>query len=142
MTAAYIDTSVVMRIVLGQPEPLKEWNNLDLGISNELLRVECFRTLDRMWRQQTLNDAQLEQKRSDVETIVSHIEIVPFSKRIFDIAAQAFPTVIATLDALHLATAILYRSSQQLDERPIVMATHDRALAKAATALHFEVIGA
>jgi hypothetical protein len=45
------------------------------------------------------------------------------------------------LDALHLATAMLYRTTQSRDERPILFATHDVQLAKAAKAMLFDVIG-
>ncbi len=37
---------------------------------------------------------------------------------------------------------MIYRAGQPVDERPIVFATHDVALAKAAAAMNFEVIGA
>jgi hypothetical protein len=37
---------------------------------------------------------------------------------------------------------MIYRSAQPSDERPILFATHDLALARAARAMHFEVIGA
>lgn len=35
-----------------------------------------------------------------------------------------------------------YRSAQPPDERPLLFATHDTQLARAARAMHFEVIGA
>lgn len=139
---AYIDTSVVLRIVLDQPHPLREWAYLEHGISNDLLRVECFRTLDRLWRTSAVSDEDLDKKRSEVESILRHIAIVPLDDRVLKIATQPFPTVIATLDALHLATAIVYRQKQPRDERPMVVATHDRALAKAASAMNFTVLGA
>lgn len=139
---AYIDSSVVLRLILGQPNPLAEWDELELGVSNALLRIECFRTLDRFWREGDLTDVQLTAKRSDVETILKHVTLVQFDQRLFQIAAQPFPVVIASLDALHLATAIVYRENQPSDERPIAIATHDLQLAKAARAMHFDVLGA
>jgi hypothetical protein len=36
---------------------------------------------------------------------------------------------------------MLYRAGQPPDERPILFATHDVALAAAAKAMHFDVIG-
>ncbi|PYQ29278.1 MAG: hypothetical protein DMF56_13495 [Acidobacteria bacterium] len=139
---AYIDSSVVLRIILGQPNPLAEWDELELGVSNRLLRIECFRTLDRFWREGDLTDVQLSEKRSDVEMILKHLALVQFDQRLFEIAAQPFPVVIASLDAIHLAAAIVYREKQPADERPIVIATHDIQLAKAARSLNFNVLGA
>jgi hypothetical protein len=49
------------------------------------------------------------------------------------------PTVLGTLDAIHLATALLWRENTGSD---LVMATHDGSLALAARAAGFRVIGA
>ena len=57
-------------------------------------------------------------------------------------ASEPLPTVLGTLDAIHLASALLYRDAQPDDEPPIVIATHDRAFATAARILRFRVIGA
>jgi hypothetical protein len=53
-------------------------------------------------------------------------------------ASQPLPTSLGTLDAIHLATALLWRD--RLPEE-LVMATHDRALATAARACGFLVLG-
>ena len=111
------------------------------GVSSALLHVECHRTLDRYWLQGEITEAQLIVKRAAVDTIVSRLEIVTVDATILNIAAQPLPVILGTLDAIHLASALAYRSRQPADERPILFATHDRALAKAAVAMHFEVIG-
>ena len=54
-------------------------------------------------------------------------------------AADPFPTPLGTLDAIHLATAILWREGRQ--EGP-VMATHDGQLATAARAVGLATAGA
>ena len=132
----------MLRIVLDQPNPLREWADLNHGISNTLFRIECFRTLDRMWQTGEINDDDLVNKHSEVEEILRHIGIIPLDERVLKIAEQPFPTVIGTLDALHLASAMIYREKQPKDEQPIIMATHDDALAKAARSMNFEVLGA
>jgi hypothetical protein len=48
------------------------------------------------------------------------------------------PTELETLDALHLATAVLWRDMSTAD---LVMATHDAALGLAARAHGFSVVG-
>ena len=48
------------------------------------------------------------------------------------------PTELGTLDALHLATAVLWRQMSGVD---LVMATHDLALGMAAQAHGFPVVG-
>ena len=44
---AYIDASVVLRIVLSEPDPISAWGSIDVAVSSELVRLECLRTVDR-----------------------------------------------------------------------------------------------
>jgi hypothetical protein len=53
-------------------------------------------------------------------------------------AAQPMPTELGTLDAIHLATALLRRETAGAD---LVMATHDAALGFAARAYGLPVVG-
>lgn len=139
---AYIDSSVILRIVLPEGPPLREWPQLEGGVSSPLVAVECHRTLDRYWLQGRLDAEEVEAKRHQVATILRRLEPVPLDETALHRAAQPFPTIIATLDAIHLTSAILYRAAQPLDERPLLFATHDTQLARAARAMNFEVLGA
>ena len=57
-------------------------------------------------------------------------------------AADPVPTPLGTLDALHLATALLWRDSQEAaPEAGLVVLTHDAQLGTAATAMGFETRG-
>jgi hypothetical protein len=131
-----------MRVVLKQPNPLTEWLSIDHGVSSDLARVECYRALERLWRYHELDDAGFEAKRVEVATLLRNIRLITIDRRDLERAADPFPTYVATLDSIHLATALAYRSAQRDDERPILFATHDERLAKAAAAMRFEVIGA
>ena len=53
-------------------------------------------------------------------------------------AAQPFPTELGVLDAIHLATATVWREQAGTE---LVMATHDVALATAARASGLPVVG-
>lgn len=55
---AYVDTSVLLRIVLEEPDPLREWSEIQIGLTSALLRVECCRTLDRLVRDGKITDEQ------------------------------------------------------------------------------------
>ena len=57
---------------------------------------------------------------------------------ILDRAAQPMPTELGMLDAIHLATALLWRDLTHAD---VVVATHDTALALGAQAYGFRVVG-
>ena len=40
---AYIDASVIIRLVFNEPYPLAEWSQIDEGITSQLTRLECAR---------------------------------------------------------------------------------------------------
>ena len=45
---AYLDASVLLRVVLGQPNKLKEWSQIEAAVASALVEVECLRMLDRL----------------------------------------------------------------------------------------------
>jgi len=139
---AYIDSSVLMRIILVQASPLPEWGELEHGVSSELLVVEGFRTFDRLWHNDELTEADLVEKRPKFRKFLRRLDLRPLDRAVLNLAARSLPTTLAALDAIHLATAIRYRAAQPPDERPIAFATHDHQLARAARAMNFEVLGA
>jgi predicted nucleic acid-binding protein len=138
---AYLDSSVLLRIVLEQPGALAEWPALTGGISSPLLAVECHRTLDRYWRLDDIDEEMYMAKRHETDVLLRRFETVPLDEHVLRTAAQPFPTIIRSLDAIHLSSAMTYRAAQPPDERPIIFATHDQQLARAARAMNFEVLG-
>lgn len=95
---AYVDSSVVLRIVLGQRDRLAQWREITHGVACGLVEVECLRTIDRL----------------------------------------RVSGAMGTLDAIHLATAEMWR---EVVGKEAVMATHDQALALAARSSGSRVIG-
>lgn len=135
---AYIDTSVLLRIVLGQPERLVEWPTIESGVTSQLTRVECLRTLDRIALTERLSPSDVAARRKLTLDLLSALDQVGLDQSILDRAADPFPTPVRTLDAIHLATAIRWSASTG---KPLVFATHDQQLATAATASGFSVVG-
>jgi predicted nucleic acid-binding protein len=138
---AYIDASVVLRLILKDQPVLAEWDDLELGVASPLLRVECRRTFDRLWHQGHLDEELLTAKQKEADVILERFIVVPLDEDVLAGASLSLPTILKTLDAIHLASAIHYRRAQPPDERALVMATHDGALAAAARAMRFDVIG-
>lgn len=138
---AYVDTSVLLRVLLNQSKPLEQWDEVSLGVSSVLLRVEAQRTLDRLHlrREITVDDFAL--KQVEVGQLIDKLLLLPLDDSTIDFAARPLSPELRTLDSLHLATAIRYRRAHR-DGPPILFATHDRALAVAARAHAFDVIGA
>jgi hypothetical protein len=134
---AYVDSSVVLRIILGQPDPLAEWPRLGRAISSELLRVECLRTFDRLRLRAALDDRTVAARRAALLETIDAIDLVALDGHVLARAAEPFPTLVGTLDALHLASAILVRE----EEPTIAFMTHDATLGLAAAATGFDVRG-
>lgn len=135
---AYLDSSVLLRLVLGEEGRLAEWDVVDTGVTSALAEVECLRTLDRLRLRGALSDADLATRRQTVWRLLEALELVQLAPPVLRRAADPFPTPLGTLDALHLATALAWR-----DERttPLVLATHDAELGVAGAACGFDVIG-
>lgn len=132
----YVDASVLLRIVLGEAEPLASWSSLT-PISSELIRVECLRVIDRARVSLRKSDSETARYRSDVLDAIAAFRLVPVSTAVLERAADPFPTALGSLDAIHLATAIELR----YDIADLSVATHDRELAVAAEAVGFDVVG-
>ena len=134
---AYVDSSVVLRIVLEQPRPLRELERFEL-VTSDLTRIECLRAVDNTLVRREIDEDEALVRRGAVFQKVKSAHRVALSRRIMERAAGGFATQLGTLDALHVATALLWRDGRTSD---LVFATHDRQQARAARALGFEVLG-
>lgn len=135
---AYLDSSVLLRIVLGQRDALKEWRQIERGVASALVEVECLRTLDRLRLAERVADDAIAARRATIFRLMEATEIVAVNRPVLERAAQPLPTSLGTLDAIHLVTALLWRERGGLD---LVMASHDEALGNAAKASGLRVIG-
>lgn len=135
--SVYLDTSVVLRILLQQPNPIDGWGQWDKAYSSALWRVETFRTIDRLRVIASIDDSQRAELAGQIAVIDESLYVVELDEAVVRRAADAFPTVVGTLDALHLASALLVREVETIDE----FLTHDRQLATAALSVGFKVRG-
>ena len=135
---AYVDASVLLRVVLRQPDALSEWGEIQRGVSSALVMTESLRTLDRLRLRANLTDAQVATRRATILALIGTLELVEIDANVLERAAQPMPTELGTLDAIHLATALLWK---EMTEVELVMATHDGALALGAQAHGLPVVG-
>ncbi|HSB62527.1 MAG TPA: PIN domain-containing protein [Thermoanaerobaculia bacterium] len=133
----YVDSSVVLRAVLGQRGALAGSSEPGHSITSALTRVECLRTLDRVRLEEDFSDEELAVRREAVFRLLKSFVLVDPVPAILERAAQPLPTVLGTLDALHLSTALLW---QEVEAEPVTFATHDLALARAARACGLDVV--
>jgi predicted nucleic acid-binding protein len=134
---AYLDTSVVLRLLLAEPSALQELP--ERGVTSALTEVEVLRTLDRLRHVEARPEQGLVELRERAFALLALLDVVELSHAVLRRASNPFPTLLRTLDALHVATALLWRDVQ-IDE-PLAFATHDAAQAAAARALGFAIVG-
>lgn len=131
----YVDSSVLLRVVLGEPRRLRAWSKITNPVSSELIRLECLRTIDRARIRLALADEDVARYRAEVLETVEAFHLVGLNPSVLERAAEPFPTTIGSVDAIHLASALLVRRQfEGLD-----LATHDDELATAGRAVGFRV---
>jgi predicted nucleic acid-binding protein len=135
---AYVDASVILRLALGQPNALTEWSKIQRGVSSALVTAESLRTLDRLRLRAKLSDVEVATRRAAILSLIASLELVELDASILDRASQPMPTEVGTLDAIHLATALLWK---EMTATQITMATHDGALGLGAKAHGMSVVG-
>jgi predicted nucleic acid-binding protein len=136
----YLDSSVIVRVVLREPDALPEWEEVKAGVTSEIALVECNRALLRLHLHQFLDDAELAEKQQEIREIMKRVDLVRVDRQLLRRAAGSFGVMIATLDAIHLVSAMIYRESR--NAQTLRMATHDRQLAAAGRGMNFPVLGA
>ena len=135
---AYIDTSALLRLVLREPGALEDLRSYDALVSNELIAVESARTIDRLRLQGALTVEEAAARLRAVTDWLEAIDLVLLRPPVLSRASEPLPTPLGTLDAIHLATALIWR--ERMGVLP-TMATHDTALGLAARTFGFDVRG-
>jgi hypothetical protein len=121
----YVDTSVVLAQLLAEDRspPARLWGD-DL-VSSRLLEYEVWTRLHARRLTSTHGDA--------ARTIVGRIALLDLTAAVLVRALDPFPAPVRTLDALHLASMDYLRGRG----RPVVLASYDERLVRAARALEF-----
>jgi len=135
---AYIDSSVLLRVVLGQPGSLREWPGIERGVASALIEVECLGTIDRLRIRGQLEVRDAAERSEAVHRVLDELELIALTPAVVRRAAQPLALPLGTLDAIHLASAELWREIHGGD---LVVTTHDDELALACRASGFRVAG-
>lgn len=135
---AYVDTSALLRVVLREADALDDLRSYDGLVSSELIAIESARTIDRLRLQGALTAEEAADRSRVVSEWLEALDLVLLRPSVLSRASEPLPTALGTLDAIHLATALIWRD--RMGSQPIV-ATHDTALGHAARAFGFEVRG-
>jgi predicted nucleic acid-binding protein len=135
---AYIDTSALLRVVLREPGALDDLRSYDGLVSSELIAVESARTIHRLRLQGSLTTDEAVIRLRAISDWLEAIDLVLLRPSVLSRASEPMPMPLGTLDAVHLATALIWRD--RIGALP-TMATHDPALGLAARTFGFDVRG-
>jgi uncharacterized protein len=117
--AVYVDTSALGRVLLGEPDApavLRELAGFERHVASRLMRIELRRLA---LREHALDAA---------DQLLRGVALVPLAQSILDAAEEVPPATVATLDAIHLATALELASAGMLES----VMTYDARLAEGA----------
>lgn len=106
----YLDTSVVLRRLFGHANALDPWGGWEAAYTSALTRIEFLRTIDRLRLDGKLTDDERVAVQQQFLTLWESCHRVPLEPVILDRAAAPMPTVVGTLDAIHVATACELKS--------------------------------
>ena len=134
----YVDSSAVLRHILNDDPALREVAATDMVGSSDLLFIECQRVLQRERMEARLDDQQYSESLVLLEVILDSLYLIELGPTVKRRAAGPFPTIIGTLDALHLASAILWEETEPDSDFSIL--TYDKQLALCARASGIRVI--
>ena len=136
--ACYVDTSIVLRNVFAEGRDVAFWNVHGAAYSSEIVLVESMRALHRRLIAQEINQSQFADAVTGLRELLEYLGVIPMTQAVLQRASGAFPGHVRTLDAIHLATALLWRES---GEAVASFMTHDFRQAQVARGLGFDVMG-
>jgi predicted nucleic acid-binding protein len=134
----YLDTSVLLRVLLGQQPVLAEWGSWERAYTSELAGVEARRVIDRLRLDGTLDDDGVVVAQEQLARLEAGVGWIHLTRVVLRRASLPMATAVKTLDALHLASALLFQERRAVS---LIFATHDVQQAGAARALGFTCIG-
>jgi len=136
---AYLDSSVLLRIMLNEPGIKLDLTSYSKIFSSRLLRTECFRVINRLFLEKRIDEAMCASVQQRLRFSLQGIALVDLNDNLLQQAEGTFPLPIGTLDALHLATALTLRNNKKFSS--LVLLTHDDQLGRCGQTMGLTVLG-
>ena len=105
----YVKSSVILRYLLVHDSSFNKTSQYNFVGSSDLVIIECNRVLDRYRLENQISDAELAKVKQSFQKTVNGLHIVELTRPVKTKAAESFPTVIGTLNALHLSTLLPWK---------------------------------
>ena len=140
---SYLDSSVLLGWLLGQPGSVLLdgiWEGQDDRVSSVLLEAECVTVLRRVAALQPAREQKrfLSSRLEALDRCLDGIHLQNVDSAVMAcLRNEPRLSECRSLDALHLATALLF---QENSERPVKIATQDEKMKALARRLGFEII--
>ena len=128
MTVVYLDSSALVKLVVAEPESSALVEFLR-GRPERVASAVALAEVPRALRRAGFRASERRRSRE----VMARIALVDVDRRILAAAAALDPPGLRTLDAIHLATALVVREDLE------ALVTYDRRLAAAAERVHLEV---
>jgi len=135
----YLDTSVLLRWLLNSKDKSDDFFKWETCISSELIAIETNRVLNRLRLENQISDKDFALLHQTFQEFYDSLSVIEINKAVKKRAAEPFPTILGTLDAIHLSSAILWQEIYPDVELKIF--THDTQLATAAIAVGLKTRG-
>ncbi|HRR33960.1 MAG TPA: hypothetical protein P5026_07680 [Kiritimatiellia bacterium] len=130
----YLDSTIVIRQLVGTKTPWAGWGAWDAAYASALMRTECYRTANLLRLSGKLDDEQRARLGTWIERVCESVTIVPVTDGVLRRAADAFPTAVGALQAIHLATLLELKAAHNIT---CLVATADEELLRAAESMGF-----
>ena len=127
----YLDTSILLRVLVGQRPVFDGWGEWERAYTSELAGVEARRVIDRLRLDGTLDGAGVVAALEQLAQVEAGIGRIAVTRVVLRRASLPMASAVKTLDALHLASALLFQERRGVS---LVFATHDTQQALAARA--------
>ena len=88
---AYVDSSVVLRWILREPDPVLKVQRYERLYVSRLVRFECVRTLQRLFLESKIGETEYNTRLSELSTLEKMLSVVSLRERKFRSAEQFFP---------------------------------------------------
>ena len=128
----YLDSSFVIRRLLGVGEPAEFWGKWEKAYASTLMRTECCRAANKLRLDGKIDDAGRARLGAWIETVCNTVTQIPVTDAVLKRAAEAYPVSVGTLQAIHLATL---QELEAVHGVKCVLASDDDGLVSAASAL-------
>ena len=128
----YLDSSFVIRRLLGVGKPAEFWGKWEKAYASTLMRTECFRAANKLRLEGKRDDAGRARLGGWIETVCNAVTQIPVTDEVLKRAAEAYPVAVGTLQAIHLATI---QELEAVHGVKCVLASDDDGLVQAARAL-------